>query len=147
MESSAAPAVGGAPKLKLSTTVLFGIAAIGGILLASVFAYILVVAQMGFSARLWWMGFAGGIFAIAFYILQGVTGDRTILRPLAAAFFLIGAGGFYGAILTNTDSDSLKLIWIVILSILVVGVLAAMFYMSRDAERDAARKAQRKVTP
>ena len=60
---------------------------------------------------------------------------------------MIGAGSFYGSIFTGGASDVGKLLYLILLSVLVVIVLAAIFVMARDAERDAIRKAQRKHIP
>lgn len=147
MDPSADSAPGGMAAPKVSTLALMGMALVGGVLLASIFAYILVLAPMAFDARLWWMGLASGVFALAFFFLYAGTRDRRVMRPLAAAFFVITAGSFYASIFSNPDPDATKVFWLVILSILVVVVLAAMFMMARDAERDAARRARRKVTP
>lgn len=148
MEPVPAPAAAsGKPLLRLSNMVLLGIAAIGGILLASIFAYILVISTMRFDSRLWWTGLASMLFALGFYLLYAGTGDRMVLRPMSGGFFLIGAASYYGSIFANPDPEGTKLVWIVILSFLVVAVLFAIFYMARDAEKDAARKAQRRVVP
>lgn len=139
----------GRPALpKLSTAVLLAIAAIGVILLAAIFGFILFVANIpNIDSRLWWTGFASMIFALGFYMLFAATHDRKIARPLAGGFFLISAGSFYGSIFTGGASDVLKLVYMIILSVLVIIVLGAIFVMSRDAEQDAIRKAQRRHIP
>lgn len=145
MEPAPAPASGAMPSLKLSTVTLIGIAGIGAALLASIYGYILI-ALVGLSNQLWWMGLASAIFAAGFLGLYAASGDRTIVRPLAAAFFLLSAGSFYGSVITAPE-DGLRFLWFVVLSILVVIVLAAIFVMARQGEADAARRAQRRVTP
>lgn len=133
---------------RLSTTVLYAIAAIAAIVLASIFGYILFVSNLRWpDERLWWTGFASMIFALGFYMLFAATHDRIIARPLAGAFFVIGAGSFYGSIFTGGSSDLVKLVYLILLSVLVIIVLGAIFVMARDAERDAVRKAQRKHIP
>jgi uncharacterized membrane protein YbhN (UPF0104 family) len=132
----------------LSTTVLLAMAAIGVVVLASIFGFILFVAAgLRVDERLWWTGFASLIFAFAFYLLFAATHDRKLARPLAGGFFVIGAGSFYGSIFTGGASDVGKLLYLILLSVLVVIVLGAIFVMARDAERDAIRKAQRKHIP
>ena len=132
-------------RLKLSAVALLGIAVIGDVVLASIFAYILAIATMPIDSRLWWMGLVSFLFALPFYLLYAGTGDRRIVRSLAGGFFLLGAGSFYGSIFLNSDSALIKLIWLVILSVVVVGVLGGILKMARDAEADAARLARRKV--
>lgn len=142
----AAPSGLGAPKL--SNAVLIAMAGIATLVLASIFAYILFLTTIRIDERLWWTGLASFVFAGAFYLLFAATHDRMIARPLAGGFFLIGAGSFYGSIFTNNAGGSLlNLIWVILLSVIVLGVLAGIFVMSRDAERDAMRKAQRRLTP
>jgi uncharacterized membrane protein YbhN (UPF0104 family) len=132
----------------LSTTVLLAIAAIGIVVLAAIFGFILFVAVgPRIDERLWWTGFASVIFAFAFYLLFAATHDRKLARPLAGGFFVIGAGSFYGSIFTGGSSDLAKLLYLILLSVLVIVVLGAIFVMARDAERDAIRKAQRKHIP
>ncbi len=148
MEPIPAPPTGGPAVPKLSTTVLLAIAAIGVALLVAVFGFILVVANIpNIDSRLWWTGFASMIFALGFFLLFAATHDRKIARPLAGAFFLIGAGSFYGSIFIGGASDVLKLVYMIVLSILVIVVLGAIFVMARDAEKDAVRKAQRRHIP
>jgi len=79
--------------------------------------------------------------------LYAATHDRKLARPLAGGFFVIGAGSFYGSIFTGGATDVAKLLYLILLSVLVVIVLAAIFVMARDAELDAIRKAQRKHIP
>ena len=135
------------PSMALSTSVLFAIAAIGGIVLASIFGYILFVAEMRIDSRLWWTGLCSMIFAFGFYMLFAATHDRKVMRPLAGAFFVIGAGSFYGSIFTGGSTDLVKLLYLILLSVVVIVVLAAIFVMARDAERDAVRKSQRRHIP
>src|SRR5712691_212543 len=98
MEPPQPPDPAGPAVPKLSTTVLFAMAAIGVIVLAAVFGYILFISGLPIDQRLWWTGLASMIFALGFFFLYGATHDRRIARPLAGAFFLIGAGSFYGSI-------------------------------------------------
>jgi len=121
--------------------------AIGAVLLASIFGYILFVARLRLDEQLWWTGFASVLFSLGFFALFAMTHDRKIARPLAGGFFLIGAGSFYGSIFTGGSSDVSKLVYLIILSILVMIVLAAIFVMARDAEQDAIRKAKRRHIP
>jgi len=80
-------------------------------------------------------------------MLYAATHDRKIARPLAGGFFVVGSGSFYGSIFTGVTSDIVRLLYLIFLSVLVIIVLGAIFVMARDAERDAARKAQRKHIP
>ena len=148
MEAPPAPAPRGPMLPNLSTTILLAMAAIGAILLAAIFGYILFLATgLRIDERLWWTGLASMIFALGFYFLFAVTHDRKVARPLAGGFFVIGAGSFYGSIFTGGASDLGKLLYLILLSVLVIIVLAAIFVMARDAERDAIRKVQRKHIP
>src|SRR2546430_17421341 len=101
MEPTPGPAPRGPLVLNLSTTVLLAMAAIGIVVLASIFAFILFVAILRVDERLWWTGLASMIFALAFYLLFAATHDRKLARPLAGGFFGIGAGSFYGSIFTG----------------------------------------------
>src|SRR5213592_2618371 len=128
MEAPPAPAPRGPMLPNLSTTVLLAMAAIGAILLAAIFGYILFLASgLRIDERLWWTGLTSMIFALGFYV--------------------IGAGSFYGSIFSGGASDLGKLLYLILLSVLVIIVLAAIFVMARDAERDAIRKAQRRHIP
>ena len=148
MDSAVPPAPsGGMAKPRLSSVLLLAIGVIAVIVIASIFGYILVLSGMAFSSQLWWMGFTSGIFAVLFYLVYAGTRDKRFAQPLAAAFFVISAGSFYGAIFTNGDSSLVKVIWLVLLSVIVVGALAGLFFLIRDAERDAVRRSQRKITP
>ena len=148
MEPVPAPPTGGPAIPKLSTTVLFAIAAIAIVVLAAVFGFILFIANIpNPDSRLWWTGFASMIFALGFFILFAATHDRKIARPLAGGFFVVSAGSFYGSIFTGVGTDVLKLVYMIILSILVIIVLGAIFVMARDAEHEAVRKAQRRHIP
>src|SRR5256886_959937 len=147
MEPTPGPAPRGPLVPNLSATVLLAMAAIGIVVLASIFAFILFVAILRIDERLWWTGFASMIFALAFYLLFAATHDRKLARPLAGGFFVIGAGSFYGSIFTGGASDLGKLLYLILLSVLVVIVLAAIFVMGRDAGRDAVPKAQRRHMP
>jgi len=142
----AAPTGLAAPKL--STAVLIAMGGIAALVLASIFAYVLFLSTMRIDERLWWTGLASFIFAAVFFLVYAATHDRMIVRPLAAGFFLVGAGSFYGSIFTNNAGGSLlNLIWLILLSIVVLGLLVGIFVMAKDAERDAVRKAQRRLTP
>ena len=141
------PPAAGLALPRLSTTVMLAMAGIGGLLLASIFGYILFVARLRLDEQLWWTGFASAIFALGFFFLFAATHDRRIARPLAGAFFVICAGSFYGSIFTGGSSDVAKLAYTVFLSILMMIALGAIFVMARDAERDAIRKAQRRHIP
>jgi hypothetical protein len=132
---------------RLSTTVLIAMGALGAILLASIFGYILFVAQLRLDEQLWWTGLASAIFALGFFMLFAATHDRRIARPLAGAFFVISAGSFYGSIFTGDSESVAKLAYTVILSILVMIALGAIFMMARDSEQDAIRKARRRHIP
>ncbi len=142
MQPTAKPAA-----ITLSSLALAGIAGVGTLVLSSIFTYILFVAPLAFDGRLWWIGFASGVFALAFFAVYAATHDRRVVRPLTGGFFLLSVVGFYGSIYANPDSQSTKLIWIVVLSILVAIPLVGMYVMARQEEADAARRAQRKVTP
>lgn len=148
MQPAPAPPEGKMPSMVLSTTVLFAIAAIGAIVLASIFGYILFIANLRFpDEKLWWTGLCAMIFAFAFYMLYAATHDRKVARPLAGGFFVIGAGSFYGSIFTGGSTDLAKLLYLILLSALVIVVLTAIFVMARDAERDALRRSQRRHIP
>ena len=147
MEQPPAPAPSGPAVPKLSTTVLLAMAAIGVIVLVSIFAYILFVARLRLDEQLWWTGLMSMIFALGFYLMFAATHDRKVTRPLAGGFFVLGAGSFYGSIFTGGSTDFAKLMYLILLSILVMIVLGAIFVMAKDAERDAVRQAQRRYNP
>src|SRR2546427_2055953 len=148
MEQPPAPAPSGPTVPKLSTTVLLAMGAIATIVLVAIFAYILFVAPaLRIDERLWWTGLTSMVFALGFYMMYAATHDRTIARPLAGGFFVVGAGSFYGSIFTGGSSDFAKLMYLILLSILVMIVLGAVFGMSKDAWRDAVRQAQRRYIP
>src|SRR3989442_9735106 len=148
MEQPRAPAPSGPAVPKLSTTVLLAMGRIATIVLVAIFAYILcVAAALRIDERLWWTGLASMIFALGFYMMYAATHDRTIARPLAGGFFVVGAGSFYGSIFTGGSSDFAKLMYLILLSILVMIVLRAIFVMARDPEKDAIPRAQRKYIP
>jgi peptidoglycan/LPS O-acetylase OafA/YrhL len=132
---------------RLSTTVLLAMGAIAAVVLASIFGYILFVAHLRLDEQLWWTGFASLLFSLGFFLLYGVTHDRRIARPLAGGFFVISAASYCGSIFTGGSSDVSKLVYLIVLSIFVMIVLAAIFVMARDAEKDAIRKAQRRHIP
>jgi peptidoglycan/LPS O-acetylase OafA/YrhL len=147
MDPTPVPAPGSPDVPRLSTTVLFAMGAIATVVLAAIFAFILFVATLRIDERLWWTGLCSMIFALGFFFLYASTHDRRMARPLAGAFFVIGAGSLYGSIFTGGSSDLAKIAYLILLSILVMIVLAAIFVMSRDAEQDAVRRAMRKHTP
>jgi peptidoglycan/LPS O-acetylase OafA/YrhL len=147
MDPTPVPAPGAPDVPKLSTTVLFAMGAMATVVLVAIFAFILFVATLRIDERLWWTGLCSMIFALGFFFLYASTQDRRMARPLAGAFFVIGAGSLYGSIFTGGSSDLAKLAYLILLSILVMVVLAAIFVMSRDAEQDAVRRAMRKHTP
>ncbi len=142
----AAPAAA-EPRLKLSKVVLYAMLAIAVVVIAAIFGFILVYVG-GLTHQLWWMGLTSLIFALIWYVVYMGSHNRTIAYPLAAAFFVIGMGSFYGSIATDPVSDALnKLILMVLESIFLVIVLTAIWTMSRQSEEDRVRKSQRKVTP
>src|SRR2546426_2668393 len=147
MEQPPAPAPSGPAVPKLSTTVLLAMGAIATIVLVAIFAYLLVVARLRIDEQLWRTGLASMIFALGFYLMFAATHDRTIARPLAGGFFVVGAGSFYGSIFTGPSSDFAKLMYLILLSILVMIVLGAIFVMAKDAEKDAVRRGQRRYIP
>src|SRR2546428_13085042 len=110
MEPPLAPPPAGPNVPKLSTTVMFAMAAISAIVLAAIFAYILFVAVLRIDERLWWTGLCSMIFALGFFFLYASTHDRKIARPLAGGFFVIGAGSFYGPIFTGNPPEHPKLL-------------------------------------
>jgi hypothetical protein len=133
---------------KLSSLALYAIAAISIIAIAAIFGFILFASGLSFTSQLWWMGLSGLIFALLFYMVYASTHNRTVAFPLAGAFFIIGVGSFYGSIFADANQGGLgKLVLSLILSIFVVIVLVMIFYMSRQEERDAIRKSQRRLTP
>jgi len=141
----AVPATPAVPRV--SSLALVGIAGIALVVIAGIFGYILFVSGMRFDSQLWWIGFVSFVFAAAFYFTQAGVQNRTIPRSLAGAFFVIGAGSFYASLATNPDAPLVKLLWMVVLSVFLVAVLVGMYWHARSEERDAARKAQRRVTP
>ncbi len=135
------------PRLKLSKVVLYAILGITIVVVAAIFGFILV-SVVGLTNQLWDMGLVSLVIALLFYLVYAGTHNRTIVMPLSAAFFVIGIGSFYGSILANPGSGSLnQLILIVLESIFVVIVLAAIYIMSHQAESDKVRKSQRRITP
>src|SRR3989475_4066672 len=144
MEQPPAPAPSGPAVPKLSTTVLLAMGAIATIVLVAIFAYILFVERtLRIDERLWWTGLASIIFALGFYMMYAATHDRTIARPLAGGFFVVGAGSFYGSIFTGGSNDFAKLLYLILLSILLMIVLRAIFVMARAAVKEANRRAPR----
>src|SRR5437667_11731769 len=147
MEPTPAPAAPGPLLPTLSTTVLLAMAAIGVVVLASIFGFILFIANLRIDERLWWTGLASMIFAFAFYLMFAATHDRTLARPPAGGFFVIGAGSFYGSIFTGGAGDAGKLLYLMLSSVLVVIVRGAIFVIAGDADEDATRKAPRRSIP
>src|SRR5881296_1407955 len=96
MEQPPAPAPSGPAVPKLSTTVLLAMGAIATIVLVAIFAYILFVARLRIDEQLWWTGLASMIFALGFYMMYAATHDRTIARPLAGGFFVVGRAASTG---------------------------------------------------
>lgn len=143
--SPAAPPAMTVPKT--SSVALIAIAAIAFVMLASIYGYILFISGLSLTAMLWWMGVVSLIFALAFFFVYAATANKRLMKPVTAAFFVIGAASFYGSILTTEGSGVLQLVWIVILSIFVIIVLFAIYWSSRSEERDAMRRSQRKLTP
>src|SRR3989304_4320591 len=124
-----APVPAPTPGLKLSSVVLVAIAAIGSVLLGSIYAFILLTAG-ALTSQLWWMGLWSAIFALGFLLLFAMTSDRRIVRPLAGGVFLISAGSFYGSILTAPE-DGLLFVRIAIRKTLVKSALGGIFVMAR----------------
>src|SRR2546428_5233035 len=128
MEQPPAPAPSGPTVPKLSTTVLLAMGAIATIVLVAIFAYILFVAPaLRIDERLWGTGLASMIFALGFYMMYAATHDRTIARPLAGGFFVVGAGSLYRALLPRGPSDLAKLMYLLLLALPVMIVLGAVF--------------------
>lgn len=134
------------PRLKLSKVVLYAMLAIAVVVIAAIFGFILFYVA-GLTHQLWWMGLTSLIFAFIWYLVFMGSHNRTIAMPLAAAFFVIGIGSFYGSIAADTTDALNKLVLMVVLSIFVVIVLIAIWTMSRQSEEQQVRKSQRKVTP
>jgi len=145
MAQAAAPPPGA--HARLSWFALVAMAAIGAGALAAIFAYIFLVLTIPFDGRLWWAGLAAWGLALAFHLVSAAEGDRRVSHRLAGGFFLVGAGCFYGSIAGNADPVGTKLVWLVVLSVIVVALLAAIFVMARGSEADAERHAKRKMTP
>ena len=145
--SATPPAAPAPPRLKLSKVVLYAMLAIAVVVIAAIFGFILAYVA-GLTHQLWWMGLTSLIFALLWYFVFMGSHNRTIAMPLAAAFFVIGIGSFYGSIAVDPASDAFgKLVLMIIESIFVVIVLTAIWTMSRQSEEDKVRKSQRKVTP
>src|SRR2546429_2917136 len=148
MEQPPAPAPSGPAVPKLSTTVLLAMGAIASIVLVAIFAYILFVERtLRIDERLWWTGLASMIFALGFYMMYAATHDRTIARPLAGGFFVVGAGSFYGSNFTGGSNDFAELMYLILLLILLMIVPRAIFVMAKDAEKDMGRPAPRQDIP
>src|SRR5437899_9575328 len=148
MEQPPAPAPSGPTGPNLSTTGFLAMGAIATIVLVAIFAYILFVAPaLRIDERLWWTGLTSMVFALGFYMMYAATHDRTIARPLAGGFFVVGAGSFYGSIFTGGSNDFAKLMYLILLSSLVMIVLGAIFVMAKDAENEMVRLARRDYIP
>ena len=133
---------------KMSSLALYAIAAIAVIAIAAIFGFILFASGLSFTSQLWWMGVCGLIFALIFYMVYASTHNRSVAFPLAAAFFVIGIGSFYGSVFVNgNETSGGKLLWGLVISVFTIIVLVTIFYMSREGESDKIRKSQRKVTP
>src|SRR5256885_11873118 len=145
MEPTPAPAAPGPLMPTLSTTVLLAMAAIGVVVLAAIFGFILFIANLRIDERLWWTGLASMIFAFAFYLMFAATHDRKLARPLAGGFFVIGAGSFYGSIFTGGAGDAGKLVYLVLLFVLVGILPCAVFVIAQDAGHDAILQAMRRT--
>src|SRR3989475_11154240 len=100
MEPTLAPPPAGPDVPKLSTTVMFAMAAISAIVLAAIFAYILFVAVLRIDERLWWTGLCSMIFALGFFFLYASTHHRKIARPLAGGFLGLGPVACYSPVCT-----------------------------------------------
>src|SRR5438309_11629934 len=119
MEPTPPPAPRGPLLPTLSTAVLLAMAAIGVVVLAAIFGFILFVASgLSSDGRLWWTGFASMIFALAFFLLYAATHDRKLARPLAWGFFVIGARRFYRSIFTGAGHGVRRLLDLTRLSVL-----------------------------
>ncbi len=133
---------------KLSSLALYAIAGIAVLAIAGIFGFILFASGLSFTTQLWWMGVCGLVFALMFYMVFASTHNRTVAFPLAGAFFVIGMASFYGSVFVNgNETSGGKLLWSLIISVFAIIVLVTIFYMSRQGERDAIRKSQRRVTP
>ncbi len=115
------------------------------IIFGVIFGYIATAPGWTTTARLWWIGFVGLVFAFVSFLVYAGT-DAHPIRLLAGGLFVIAVGSFYGAILLNPD-QSLSLVWLVLLSVFMLIILAFIFVMSRQREATAVRNAQRKLTP
>ncbi len=142
----ASPAPAAPPAAKLSSAAMFAIIAIVALMAALLFGYILFLAPIPDDTRLWWTGLVAFVFAFIAYLVYAGSEARPI-RLLAGGLFVIGAGSFYGSILTSRNDASTQVLWLVVLSVIVVVVLAGVFVMARQAEATAARMARRRLTP
>jgi hypothetical protein len=145
-ESPPGPPAPPATLPKISTLALGGMCAIAFVILASIYGFILFTPGV-LTAQLWWMGVVSLIFALAFFFVYAATDEKRIVKPVAAAFFVIGAASFYGSIGTTPNSGVLQMIWFVILSVFVIMVLGWIYWSSRQEERDVIRRSQRRLTP
>ncbi len=75
---------------------------------------------------------------------------RTISKAaivLASSFAVLGVGLLYLYIVISTASDGTKVLWASGLSIVVAFLLALVWTMARDSERQAEREAKRRQVP
>ncbi len=133
------------PVVKTSTTAMAGMILMVAIIFGVIFGYIATAPGWATTARLWWMGFVGLVFAFISYLVYAGTDARPI-RLLSGGLFIVGIGSFYGAIFTNPD-QSWTLLWLVVLSVIVLVLLAFIYSMTRQAEATRVRNAERKLTP
>lgn len=132
---------------RMSSTVLFAIVAIALVAIAAIIGFIILYGG-ALTHVLWDIGVASLIFCLLFYMVFAATHNRSIAMPLAAAFFVIGIGSFYGSVFVNdAEQPGGKLLWGVVISIFAIIVLTAVFMMTREGEEDAVRKSQRRITP
>ncbi len=133
-----------APPVKTSTAAMVGMILAVAVIFIVIFGYILFLAPWELTARLWWTGFVGFVFAFIAYLIYAGTEAKPI-RLLAAGLFVIGVGSYYGAILTG-DPNSV-LLWLVVLSVFVLIIFGFVFVMARQGEATQARLARRRLTP
>src|SRR5207247_9758914 len=107
MEAHPAPAPRGPMLPNLSTTVLLAMAAIGAILLAAIFGYILFLATgLRIDERLWWTGLASMIFVLRFYFLFVVSQPWPVARPLARRSLFIGSGSLPQSFVPSMSAET-----------------------------------------
>ena len=123
---------------------LLGMVAAVSVIFIVIFGYILFLTPWTTDGKLWWTGFVSFVFALIAYLVYAGT-DASPIRLLAGGLFVIGVGSFYGAILIAADAH--MLVWLVLFSVIVVLILAAIFVMARQGEATQARLARRRLTP